>query len=227
MPTALPTSSRLDLERILEAAQDIIRADGFEALSMRKLAQRLGVGAMTLYGYVQTKDELLTLLAEQLMGRMKFGRADRDWQDQLKDILRSVHRLFVEHPELAEIVARQHLNAVSAFRGAEIAFAALHRAGLDAEDSMSAFLALVAYTAGFAQREQHRSRDPQQHERRVARLKSLPAGEFQHVSRLTELFVSGPDARHFEDGLDLLVRGIASKAQDSNHGRTRARQTRR
>ena len=57
----------LTLDSIVGAALELIREEGFPALSMRKLADRCGVGAMTLYGYVRTKDELLGLIADDLL----------------------------------------------------------------------------------------------------------------------------------------------------------------
>jgi AcrR family transcriptional regulator len=210
---AMPsTTPRLNLEAIVEAALELIHSDGFDALSMRKLAQRCGVGAMTLYGYVRTKEELLTVIAEQFLAEIEPPDTRLPWQDQLKALFRSVHGVFLRHPELADIVARQHVNAAAAFRGAEFVFAALSRAGLNPDEAMSAFIALIAYTAGFSQREGYRGRDPSIQTRRMARLNTLPAGEFRHVSRLATAFLQGPTEQQFEDGLDLLVRGIASRA---------------
>src|SRR3954452_24599103 len=52
---------------IAAAALEIADAEGFEAVSMRRVAQRLGAGTMTLYNYVRTKDELVTLMADAVM----------------------------------------------------------------------------------------------------------------------------------------------------------------
>lgn len=207
-----PSIGRLTPAAIIAAAIELIRSEGFDALSMRKLGPRCGVGVMTLYGYFRTKEELLTAIAEQFMAEVESPDAGLAWPDQIKEIFRSVRRVFLDHPELADIVARQHLNATSAFRGAELAFAAMYRAGLSSEDAMSAFTALIAFTAGFAQRQRHLTRNPAIHEQRLAKLQELPPGEFQHVSQVAAVFVTGLTDRHFEDGLDLLVRGIASKA---------------
>ncbi|MDB5976850.1 MAG: Transcriptional regulator, TetR family [Nevskia sp.] len=213
MAATLPKPTRLTLSQIIDAAIGLIHRDGFDALSMRKLAQQCDVGVMTLYGHVRTKEELLTAIAERFFSELRVPNRRLGWQQQLKEIFRSVHRVFVEHPELAQIVARQHINTTAAFRGAELAFAAMHQAGLDAEDAMSAFIALTAFTAGFAQRQMNLERQPAIAARRLAMLRELPASEFQHVSQLATLFVRGPTERDFETGLDFLIRGIASKVR--------------
>jgi AcrR family transcriptional regulator len=204
----------LTLDTIVDAALELIEADGFDALSMRKLADRCGVAAMTLYGYVRTKDELLTTIADRLFGALDLPTGDAPWDEQVKEIYRAVHRLFVEHPELAAIVARQHLNAMSAYRGAELVLGALSRAGLSAEDAVSAFVALTAYTAGFSQRQAHLSGAAGRPAERLATIDSLPADEFGHVPQMATLLVAGLTDRHFENGLDLLVRGIASRGRE-------------
>jgi AcrR family transcriptional regulator len=217
MPVASREPSRLTLDTIVDAAVELIDADGFAALSMRKLADRCGVATMTLYGHFATKDELVAALGDRFFGEIELPAADLGWEEQVKAIFRAVHGVFLRHPELAEIVARQHLNAMSAFRGAEITLAALRRAGLDERDAVSAFITLTSYTTGFSQRQHVDSAPaaPTLQARRLARLRSLPAEEFGHLPELATVFVAGLTDRHFEDGLDLLVRGIASRAEET------------
>lgn len=214
-------STRLNLEMILEAAAEMIRLEGFEAVSMRKLAQRCGVGAMTLYGYVRTKEELLTLIAERFF--LALGEPDpaSSWQQQVKDLFRTTHRIFLAHPELAEIAARQHFNATATYRGAETAFAAFERAGLSPKQAMSAFVALTSFTAGMAQRQSREGQHREVRDQRLQKLRKLPKEEFRHVPKLALMMVGGVTDQHFEDGLDFFVRGI--EAQARTRGRRKAR----
>ena len=212
MPTASrEESQRLTLDAIVDVAIAMIDADGIGSLSMRKLADRAGVPTMTLYGHVATKDELLAAVADRFFAEIELPAEDLAWQEQLKAIFRAVHGVFLRHPELAEITARQHLNAMSAFRGAERTLAALHTAGLGPEEAVSAFVALTSYTTGFSQRQVRVDESPTVQARRLERLRNLPADEFGHLPALATVFVAGLTDRHFEDGLDLLVRGIASR----------------
>jgi AcrR family transcriptional regulator len=200
---------RLTLQAIVDAAQQLIEAEGFEALSMRRLADRCGVGAMTLYGYVRTKEELLAALSERFLGEIELpGGEGMEWQEQIKAILRAVRCLFGEHPWLADIAAREHLNAVAAYRGAEVVLGALRRAGLDDDTAVSAFVALTSYVVGFVQREHGSGHQA----RRLTAIDELPRDEFPHIAGLAGSLVIADRERHFEDGLDLLIRGIESRA---------------
>ena len=207
------TGQRFGIDRILETATEIIRDEGFEAISMRNLAQRCGVGAMTLYGYVRTKEELLALIAERFF--LQIGEPDPalPWQEQVKEVFRATHRIFLEHPELADIAARQHFNATATYRGAEKAFAAFERAGLAPRHAMSAFIALTSFTAGIAQRQVRDTAHRDTSKQRLQKLRGLPREEFQHVPRLALMMVGGVTDQHFEDGLDFFVRGIEGQVR--------------
>lgn len=212
MPAAGASPRGLSLDTVVDAALELIREEGFGALSMRKLADRCGVGAMTLYGYVRTKDELLGLIADDLLAAVELPVSpDTPWEDVVRCVFRSVRRIFLEHPELADVVARQHLNSVAAYRGAEVVLGAVRRAGLSDEQAVSAFVALTAFTTGLAQRQAHADERSAQQAQRLMAIHSLPAGEFRNVVELGPLMVVGESERHFEDGLDLMIRGIAAK----------------
>src|SRR5205809_231015 len=79
---------------------------GVEGLSMRRLARECGVGAMTLYGYVRTKDELLEMLLDRRLAAIELPAGDtQEWRERLADEFHAVRRTFHEHPELLPIVA--------------------------------------------------------------------------------------------------------------------------
>jgi AcrR family transcriptional regulator len=213
MPASSATRSdtrRLTLETIVDAAAELVAEEGVEALSMRRLARRCGVGAMTLYGYVRTKEELLGALANKFFADLEpVDRNGVGWQDEIAAVFRSVRQVFLQHPELVPIVATQRIDGIAAYRGAEIVLGALRRAGLGDHDVISAFDALTSLTIGSVQRETglnaHSSKS-------LTGIRDLPRDEFGNVISLAgELMTRDPE-RDFEVGLDLLVRGIASKA---------------
>ena len=207
-----PSPRGLTLDTIVDAALELIREKGFGALSMRRLADRCGVGAMTLYGYVRTKDELLGLIADDLLAAVELPVSpDTPWEETVRCVFRSVRRIFLDHPELADVVARQHLNSVAAYRGAEVVLGAVRRAGLSDAQAVSAFVSLTAFTTGLAQREAHATERSAQQAQRLMAIHSLPADEFRNVVELGPLMVVGESERHFEDGLDLMIRGIAAQ----------------
>jgi AcrR family transcriptional regulator len=116
---------RFTREQIAEIAIRIADTDGFEALSMRRIAEELDAGTMTLYHYVRTKDDLIDLMDDTLMGQTLIPPAElgRDWVAALSAIARATHRVFVLHPW-----------ALSALRGARFSPNSL----LHVEQSMAA-----------------------------------------------------------------------------------------
>ena len=69
----------LSRDRVLRAAVDLADAGGIDSLTMRKLAQELGVEAMTLYYHVANKDDILNGIVDTVVGEMELPRPDVDW----------------------------------------------------------------------------------------------------------------------------------------------------
>jgi AcrR family transcriptional regulator len=196
----------LTLAAIVDAAETIVAKQGYEALSMRRLAGQLGVGVMTLYGYVRTKEDLLSALANRYIAEIELPPPGGSWQDQIADVFRSVRRVFLEHPELLPIVATQRLEGVGVYRAAERVFAALREAGLDDDQVVAAFDALTSFAIGIAEREAGiPSRGG------LPGIRELPSEEFPHVIALAGKLITRDAERSFEAGLDWLLKGIAAQ----------------
>ena len=94
-------------EAIVTAAIDLLDREGLAALSMRRLAEELGTGAASLYWHVGSKDGLLDLVFDELIGEEQVPDADPSrWQEQLKDIARAQRRVSLRHPYLASTRSR-------------------------------------------------------------------------------------------------------------------------
>lgn len=193
----------------MDAAAELIEAEGFEALTMRRLAERCGVGAMTLYGYVRTKEELLGALADRALAEVELPDDEGlTWQEQVAAVFRSVRRAFLKHPELAQIVVTQPIDGVAAYRGAEVIFTALERAGLSDEKAIVAFETLTSFTAGFTSREAARGPLSKKVGDRLRWIRALPADEFSHVVGRAGLLAARDSDSQFEEGLAMVIRGI-------------------
>ncbi len=201
---------RLTYEGIVDAASDLIAAEGFRGLSMRKLGERLGCAAMSLYRHFATKEELLSVLADRLVAEVKLPDPELAWDARITDYFVKVEQLFRHHPELAEISARQHLNSTAAFRGVEMVLGALREAGLDSEQAVSAWYALTFFTAGFAQRRatEHAERDRDGGRRR--RIGALPRDGFEHFHEIAAMYTGGLSDQDFESALHVVLAGVAT-----------------
>jgi AcrR family transcriptional regulator len=207
-------AGELTRDDVIAAAAELVAEVGYGGLNMRALAERCGVSPMTLYRHVRTKEDLLGALADRVLGDLQFPpRGKLPWQEELAAVFRSLHDLWLEHPELVEIAAKQHVAGEAAYRGAEVVLDALRRAGIEGESAASAFGTLVAFTLGFVQQQLHSSAGWASLDQRQAVLDRLPVDDFENLSRLGGVFLLRHSDRHFEEGLDVIMRGLASKAE--------------
>jgi AcrR family transcriptional regulator len=93
--------SRLDVDRIVQAAVRLADAEGLSALSMRRVATELGVAAMTLYTHVPGKGELVDLMLDSVLGELYPDEdvvASGAWRTRLTTLARANWDLFLRHP---------------------------------------------------------------------------------------------------------------------------------
>ena len=221
MPAASAVSKARALTRedVIAAAVDLVAEEGYAGLSMRTLAQRCGVATMTLYRHVATKEDLMAALVDRALEELELPEPGAlGWQEQISTVFGSVYDLLLEHPDLVDIATRQPVAGEAAYRGAEVVLDALERAGIEGETAASAFATLFAYTLGFLQQQLHSQAPSLAH--RQAVLDSLPVDDFAHLAKLGPVFLLRHSRRHFEDGLDLIIAGLAARATKPKKGRS-------
>src|SRR5919198_5201141 len=136
-------------EQIAETAIAIADAEGFEAVSMRRIAAELGAGTMTLYYYVRTKDELIALMDDAIMGELIIpdGELPDGWRDGIAEIARRTHAIFVRHPWSLESL-RNAEGGPNGFRHVEQSLAVAARTGLPADQLLELTLLIDDYVFG-------------------------------------------------------------------------------
>jgi AcrR family transcriptional regulator len=200
------------LETVVDAAADVVEREGFAGLTMRKVAARLGVGVMTLYGYVRTREELVAAMIDRYLAELAVPHVEHlEWQEQVAEVFRSVNHAFEAHPILSELVGHQSLDGLAFYSGAELALRALQRAGLGESDVVGALDALTSFVTGFAQRKAERRLRATQSAERLVRIRQLPKTEFRALHELAPALVMWDSERHFEEGLRIVLDGIAQR----------------
>ena len=134
---------RFTREAIAHTALAIADADGFDAVSMRRIAEKLGAGTMTLYHYVRTKGDLVALMDDALMGEIVLpeGTLPRDWRRALTVIARRTRDVFRRHP-WALLSMQGAVPGPNSARHFEQCLAALSRTSFDRRTKLE-LLALV------------------------------------------------------------------------------------
>lgn len=95
---------KLDPDQVIRSAVHIADREGLEAVSMRRVADELGVSAMSLYGYVPSKAELLDVMVDRVYGELPTSNATADgWRDELAAIARRSWALHLAHPWLLRV----------------------------------------------------------------------------------------------------------------------------
>jgi AcrR family transcriptional regulator len=138
----------LSRDRVLRAAIELADGGGIDALSMRKLAQALGVEAMTLYYWVAGKDEIIDGILDLVLAEIPVPTNDGDWKAVLRTSILAAHEALERHPW-----ACRYLMSVRRLRPARLEFidavlGQLRRAGFSAELTDHAYHALDSHLLG-------------------------------------------------------------------------------
>ncbi|MFD1210445.1 TetR/AcrR family transcriptional regulator [Arthrobacter sp. GCM10027362] len=120
--------ARLDRERVLQAAVELADEAGIESLSMRRLAQELGVVPMALYKHVASKDELLDGMVEVIIGEIDPPDLDAGWKNAVRRRVLSARRVLQRHP-WARQVLESRTNKTPAVLGYMDSFIGMFLAG--------------------------------------------------------------------------------------------------
>lgn len=93
----------LDVERVVRAAVELADAEGLGALSMRRVAEQLGVGTMSLYTYVPAKAELIDLMLDRVIAEVVGGDHEGDWRARLGSMAQDNWALYRRHPWMLQV----------------------------------------------------------------------------------------------------------------------------
>lgn len=133
----------LDRERVVRAAVGMTSTAEGEPLTFRALGARLGVDPSALYRYVASKDELLLAVADGIIGEAMSGFAETgDWRADLTELLRRVHRAYLDHPQVAVAATPRVTRLPAEMDLTETLLRILIRAGLDEPRAVLVYRAL-------------------------------------------------------------------------------------
>jgi AcrR family transcriptional regulator len=201
----------LDRSQIVTAALAIIDREGVGGLSLRRLAESLGVTPMSLYWHVRDKDELLELVGHAVLAEIDVPSPEGDWRDQLRDIHRAMFRGFLRHPNTAEVLIGRARYGPAGIALFERILTILLEAGLTPEAAFDAYQSLYLFTLG-SMATATRSLEFREAQREgVEYLRSLPADRFPSIRAVAPTIGGRTLDEQFEIGLDIQVEGIEAR----------------
>jgi len=133
---------------VLDVAEQLLDAEGADAVTMRRLAGRLGVTPMALYRHVGNKDELLLALIDRLANRLIYPTLPDDPRQRIIVLWRTLYDGLAANTWLAEVLARRRLMAPSVLGAVEEIHASLIRAGLTLPEAVRGYRQLWQFTLG-------------------------------------------------------------------------------
>jgi AcrR family transcriptional regulator len=189
---------------------------------MRRLADELGAGTMTLYGHFRDKRELLDAVIDAAVAESELPSFEGTWRDQVRQFTDYSSELFKRHPSVVEIWARQPVLGPASLKNVEAGVRILVGAGFEPEEAVRAFRLLVTYTVGFALFNMPRSAPGAREATRTA-LDALPAGDYARLRETAGSFsgaIAGDEV--FTYGLERILDGLeASLGAARGTGRPR------
>ena len=210
-----PRRVRLNRDRVLRAAVTLADHAGIEALTMRTLAQELGVVPMAPYKHVANKEDLLDGMVDIVFGEVEFPSSGADWKAAMRQRAISMREALSRHRWAIGLMESRMQPGPANLRHHNAVMKCLREAGFSLQTAVHAYSALDSYIYGFALQEktlpfQTSEESAQVAETKLAMQPPSIAEEYPYlVEVVVELGKSGYDyAVEFEVGLDLLLDGI-------------------
>jgi len=217
--------ARLSKRAVIDRALKLADTEGLDALTIRKLAQDLGVTPMALYWHFRSKEDLLLGVAERLWGEIDVN-VDRSapWPDQLAGLLRSLVSVLRAHPSAPRLVLEHEKRNEAALRATEAALEILMSAGFDAQhaseiarSTLWTGITLVMSETGY-----HPELSGEEHaefqRRNEIYLAMLPTARYPRLVQCAAQMADCDPDFHYRLGVEMFIAGVRAMAERYGSG---------
>ncbi|MGP3633093.1 TetR/AcrR family transcriptional regulator [Streptomyces sp. 24-1644] len=203
----------LSRELVLQAAVRVADERGVASVSMRKVAEQLGVEAMSLYHHVANKDEILDGIVNLVFGEIELPHDAADWKSAMRRRAVSARAVLSRHTWALGLLESRRNPGQATLRHHDWVIGRLRGAGFSIAESAQAFSTLDSYVYGFVLQESSLPFDTSQDLEDVAEtiMEQLPADTYPHLTEMITDHALRPGyayANEFEPGLDLILDGL-------------------
>ncbi len=216
-----PAKPALTRQGIVDAALTILRDEGLDKVTMRRIAAALDTGAASLYVYVRDTEDLHVQILDALLGPISEEvPTDGTWQERLKKLLTRYSLVLFEYPEMARMAMSTQPSGPSYLSLLDQILALLQEGGVaDREAAWAVDLLLLFATAtavehGTSRPSGQTAAEESAHSIRAA---ATDTDQYPHIARLGEELLSGPGPDRFAWGVDVLLAGILTARRSPTH----------
>lgn len=217
MPKVKKSKSRepLSRERALQVAMAIADAEGVEALTMRRLAQELGVEAMSLYHHVPNKNDILDGMVDLVFAEIELPEGNGDWKKELRKRTHSARAALNRHRWAIGLMESRAAPGMATLKHHDAVLGSLRKGGLSIVQTAHAYSMIDAYLYGFVLQEIQLPFDTEDskatQEMTRALFEKIPEGVLPNLAEFTMKHVLKPGysyAKEFDFGLELVLDGL-------------------
>ena len=207
------TRTPLNRQRVLDAAVTLADRDGVAALSMRRLAQELGVEAMSLYHHVANKDAILDGIVDVVFAEIELPDAEAGWREAMRRRAISVRDALRRHPWATGLMESRPTPGPANLRHHDAVLGVLRGAGFPLELTAHAYALLDSYIYGFALQESSLPFHTPEETAEVAQsiMAEYAAADYPHLTEIAVDHVLQPGydfGNEYLFGLDLILDGL-------------------
>ena len=212
---APPERLPLSRDRVLRAAMAVADAGGIGALTIRSLAQSLGVKPMSVYYYVANKDEILDAIVDLVFAEIELPVAGGVWRAEMARRANSAREVLRRHPWATALLQSRVNPGPATLRHHNAVIGSLREAGFSLEQTAHAFALIDSYVYGFALSEHALPINGPESVAEIAgsMVEHFPVAEYPFLFEFTMQHVMQPDydfGKEFEFGLNLILDGLAN-----------------
>jgi AcrR family transcriptional regulator len=210
----------LSRERVLRGAVAVADAAGIGSLTMRSLAQELGVKPMSLYHHVANKDEILDGIVDRVFSEIELPSAGGDWRSEMRRRAISARAVLRCHPWAIGLLESRTTPGPATLRHHDAMIGTLRGAGFSVEMTAHAYALIDSYVYGFALQEAALPFDGPETVAEVAEpfVQRVPADEYPHLFEMATEYVLQPGydyGNEFEFGLGVILDALTRSIPDN------------
>lgn len=210
-----PRAGGLSTERIVETSLEVLREEGLEALTVRSVAERLGTSNASLYRHIASRDELIALIADHVMGDIRLERTGRGWRADVEALMLEMRRVILSQPLPPSAGRSQSGSGPNMLRLVEFALALYREAGLTDRQAVHTTITMIEFVGGSTSIRRSPAGRGSNGVAGAAGLRQLldglPADDFPALRATGNLYTAASADDVFTHGMALFLDGVTSQ----------------